>query len=388
MKPVLLTLAALGILTATAGVFGYATEGRGQGTARIVQGNLETFGSASSGIVSTQGVSAQVVSADTHVPYIALKFWSSAPAEGDDLVLDTEGVSWNGNPVDVRGVTTGMNPVANIELPEWEPGTHTLIIERFGRMRVDGSRSPGDLAGEWVVGPWVIDVTLGPGGDASPRRTLVAEPAAPTFEFEVISTDVVAGRWVVTLGLPDDRESAWVSIPAFLELENGDLVLPESVEGNSSATRIAFAVDEALTSATLVVSAWVEARSGTDMFVLTRSATGDWTPESEGIAIVEDSSLFGLSIEMDEEDHIFSAFGDPILVDDVGNAYTLDWRRVGFGKPDPSAPYVIASGVSYVRFVGPVDPAARELRLTGGPGGELRASSADSSPRIELRVDQ
>lgn len=85
---------------------------------------------------------------------------------------------------------------------------------------------------------------------------------------------------------------------------------------------------------------------------------------------------------------VFSAFGDPRLVDNLGKEYLLDWRRVGFGKPDPAAPYVIGNGTSVARFVGPIDPEASELRLLGGVGGVLVSFTSQSSPRVRLALSE
>lgn len=175
----------------------------------------------------------------------------------------------------------------------------------------------------------------------------------------------------------------WVSVPAFLELPGGDLLAPEDVSEDGPLTVVSYVVDEAVTEAGLVVSAWVSTRDEDDEFVLRRPVGSTQWEAPGGVTVVEDGELFGLTFEPDG-DRVLSAFGNPQLVDDLGNEYALDWRRVGFGKSDPSAPFKIVNGKSAARFTGPIDPAATELRLTGGPGGWL---VTPGSPRVGLNLE-
>ncbi|MCK9519418.1 MAG: hypothetical protein M0R74_10425 [Dehalococcoidia bacterium] len=80
---------------------------------------------------------------------------------------------------------------------------------------------------------------------------------------------------------------------------------------------------------------------------------------------------------------MFSAFGEPQLTDDLGNAYALDRYNVGFSKQHETAPYRISNGTSAARFIGPIDPRATSLTLTGGAGGQLLDGD---SVRFELSL--
>jgi hypothetical protein len=353
---------------------GFFTMGQGARPPQVVETSLDSPERASSVAVESNGVVARVTAADAAAATIYLEFWfDPAPAAPTQLLLDAGSLSWDGSPVEVESATTGEAPSARIALPSWSPGVHELRIGRFGQAPApDASGNLGVAASRWIEGEWVIAVELvGYRSQAEPATLSVDIGRDVAADFDVAAQDSGDGRWRLTLApLDQEQTRKWVSVPAFARLPNGDLLAPESVgEDASGNTIVVFIPPPGTTTLDIAVSAWVTERIPGDSFVVTRASDGTWA-SSEVVTVVEDSELFGVTIQL-PGDAVFSAFGDPELVDDRGNTYRLDWRRVGFGKSDPERPYLIHSGLSAARFIGPIDPLATKLTLTGGAGGRL-----------------
>lgn len=391
MKVLILTV--VGGLAATGAASGFLPartwlvgESKAEDAPALVERSPLLVGAASSDATEATGVAVQVIGGDPAIPSVTVRFWfPSEPEPAAFPVVDAASITWDGTPVELRTAETGPSASAEIVLPAWEPGPHSLAISRFGQIPVfdDGVSSGAEQ--KWIDGAWQLDVQLTGDGAPDAARPLLVAPEAGDQLFEVVAAEAKGGRWVVTLRRDDQWQEPreWVSVPAFLELPGGDLLAPGDVSQDGPLTVLSFVVDEGLTGADLVVSAWVSTRDEEDQFVLNRAAGSTEWDAPGGVTVVEDSELFGLTFDPDG-DRVFSAFGNPTLTDDLGNEYALDWRRVGFGKSDPSAPFKIVNGKSAARFTGPIDPAATELRLSGGPGGWL---VRPASPRVGLQLD-
>ncbi len=215
----------------------------------------------------------------------------------------------------------------------------------------------------------------------------LAEPRIPAGRTELkisgtasgvaVNAAFALGRvWEIELDSLDES-ALWVSAPAMLQLPGGGVVLPDIVSESGSRTTIRFILPADTRSADLHVLARVVSRAGNDEFRLVRDSAGDWVPETSVVTVVEQAGkVFGVTISM-PGDLVFSAFGEPRLVDDLGNEYPLDWRRVGFGKADPGEPYTVVNGVSAARFIGPIAEEATELRLVGAQGGALAGGPSE-----------